>query len=177
MQILKEYTGYAFTGSRYPTNNGIDAMNNICKEIKGKKKILVGDAIGIDAKAKEWFGCTANVYTVEGKEPRHFAQRSTRMVRDMDFDCLLIGIPNKECPTIIKPRRHWGQCDGSGTWGTIALAVGLGYDVLVFLEWSVRIPLNWGAKYKWSTEGKEGVGGCWASCKVERDSAKQLSLF
>jgi hypothetical protein len=48
---------------------------------------------------------------------------------------------NKPCPDGVKPCKKWMSAKGSGTWGTIALAVGLGVPVVVHtLETQIALP-------------------------------------
>lgn len=42
------------------------------------------------------------------------------------YEIICVGFPNKSCPMGIVPARTWrsGEPEGSGTWSTIALAIG-----------------------------------------------------
>lgn len=172
---LHEYTGFAVSGSRRPNVGEIYAFTEICEVLGVGRKVLTGDAKGIDAMARSWFGKYAKVYEVKGTEKKHFAMRSARMVGDMTKEMLLIAVPNKKCPVVVKPKKTWASASGSGTWGTVALAVGKGFDVMVYLSWGTRPPA-WGMDYVWKTEGSGTASGCWWSCQyIPR--ATQLSLF
>ena len=56
----------------------------------------------------------------------------------------VVGFPAGPCPPACKPRRSF-QGGGSGTWGTLALAAGLGLPVVVFWGGSGPVQLPpWG---------------------------------
>ena len=99
---------------------------------------LVGDAKGVDALA---FGIAVNsqkkisYYEKNNNLPPRArgAERSTRMVKDLaSAGGTLHAWPNKQAPEKLRPARSWPKnAQGSGTWGTIALAVGLGLTVVL----------------------------------------------
>ena len=101
----------------------------------------VGDAAGVDAVAWQVAG-TRGVSRVR-YEPKAgvpvraaLAERSTRMIKAVAEAaaqgevCVLHGWPTRPAPEGLKPSKSWPSgASGSGTWGTIALAVGLGVEV------------------------------------------------
>lgn len=134
-------------------------------------RVYVGDATGVDAIAwdlaqQESDRCQIGLYERFcprpdlGRSPAGLAERSTRMVktaiRDAD-EVLCIGFPNKPCPASIVPARSWrsGENEGSGTWSTLALAVGHKIETWIFSlrpksvweQWSDLAPGSWPAKY------------------------------
>jgi hypothetical protein len=73
-------------------------------------------------------------YEVMGGEKWHYAERSTRMVKAIaTAGGTLHAWANKPAPQGLKPAKNWRSANGSGTWGTVALAHGLG--VKVELHW------------------------------------------
>lgn len=93
----------------------------------------VGDALGLDALAREVATGLQHRYDAASREPWELQRRSKRMV-----DALAVGggvlhaWPNKPCPAGITPD-SW---KGSGTWGTVRYAVSRG--VAVELHWLVE---------------------------------------
>lgn len=92
----------------------------------------VGDADGLDKLARE-LALSPVVYYKNPKLPykAQGAQRSTRMVKVLaQAGGVLYAYPNKSAPLELRPARSWPKgAEGSGTWGTVALAVGLGVRV------------------------------------------------
>lgn len=98
------------------------------------RKVHVGDATGLDALA--WhlaMGHNLTTYHKKSELPWNAqgAERSTRMVKALTADGgILHAWPAQPAPPKLKPSRSWPKdAEGSGTWGTIALAVGLGVPV------------------------------------------------
>lgn len=97
---------------------------------------LVGDAPGLDEVARlvcQREALHIELYLVKPQLPgrARYAERSTRMVRALaQGGGTLHAWPNKPAPPELRPSRNWPRgAQGSGTWGTIALAVGLGLNV------------------------------------------------
>ena len=97
----------------------------------------IGDAAGVDEVARNWVvNGELNIYEVTGSEKWNYAERSTRMVKAIAAaGGTLHAWANKPAPTGLKPAKNWKGANGSGTWGTVALAKGLG--VSVELHWLV----------------------------------------
>ena len=96
----------------------------------------IGDAEGLDALAVA-IARTHKQYVRAHLKNRYLppkaqgAERSTRMIREMkQTEAVLHAWPNKPAPPNLQPAKTWPKhCEGSGTWGTIALAIGLGLRV------------------------------------------------
>jgi len=94
----------------------------------------IGDADGVDKTAREWVRGKQNHHNTEGKHAWQLAARSTRLVKALaEKGGTLHAWANKEAPAGLRPSKTWKSAKGSGTWGTIALAKGLG----------VKIELHW----------------------------------
>jgi hypothetical protein len=94
----------------------------------------IGDADGVDKTARNWVTGEQIHYNSEGREAWQLAVRSTKLVKALaENNGTLIAFANKPCPEGLKPSKCWKCASGSGTWGTVALAVGLG--VPVELHW------------------------------------------
>jgi hypothetical protein len=99
-------------------------------------ELHVGDALGVDAVAWGYgiMGHDLRTYNVRPELPSlaRYAERSTRMVKALAAaGGVLHAWPNKSAPDGLMPAKSWPKgAAGSGTWGTIALAVGLGVPVV-----------------------------------------------
>ncbi len=95
----------------------------------------IGDAEGVDRLAKLTAQAKGEAYTLHEKNLRlpHKAQgaeRSTRMIKALAATGgTLHAWINKPAPEGLKPGKTWRKAQGSGTWGTVALAVGHGLKV------------------------------------------------
>jgi hypothetical protein len=83
-----------------------------------------------------------------GPPVARLARRSAAMVRAVQQSPagLLVGFAGSPCPPACRPRSSF-QGHGSGTWGTLALAVGVGLPVVLF--WCqpgpAALPAGWGS--------------------------------
>jgi hypothetical protein len=99
--------------------------------------LYVGDAPGVDFLAlryAQWHHVGIMQYSIKLSLPTRarYAERSTRMIRDSRHLATLHAWPNKPCPRALTPAKSWpANAAGSGTWGTIALAVGLGMPLVL----------------------------------------------
>lgn len=108
----------------------------------------VGDAAGLDALAVEIahkHNAHLTLYRTKPNLPYRAqgAERSTRMIKALAaVDGTLHAWPNKSAPSELQPSRSWPKgAAGSGTWGTIAQAVGLGCPVVLHpLSDRVQLP-------------------------------------
>ena len=103
----------------------------------------VGDAVGVDELARKWVkNGELIIYEVNGNAKWNYAERSTRMVKAIAAaGGTLHAWANKPAPQGLKPAKNWGAAGGSGTWGTVALAKGLGVEVeLHWLEDGLEKP-------------------------------------
>lgn len=95
----------------------------------------VGDAEGVDRLARLTAQAKEQLLTTHHKDTRlpykvQGAERSTRMIKALAATGgTLHAWVNKPAPAGLKPGKTWGKAQGSGTWGTVALAVGYGLEV------------------------------------------------
>ena len=137
-QIISLISGFpciGFSGSRHSTgpvyNNSLQFLP-LLSNYKGS--IGVGCAKGIDGLVRNQFPF-ATVFKVQPPiNRRAFAVRSTRLVHWLaSSNSLLVAFPSTVCPSAIVPSTSF-KGYGSGTWGTIALSIGMGLSVLVFIH-------------------------------------------
>lgn len=106
-------------------------------EMGAPVRVHVGDARGVDDVA--WglaiVGHDLRTYHTRRDLPGRAAcaERSTRMVRALAAEGgVLHAWPNKPAPPDLRPSKSWPKgAKGSGTWGTISLAYGLGVPVVI----------------------------------------------
>jgi hypothetical protein len=139
---LSDYSHVAFSGSRHGCPQGL--LDAIAKKIQPDVKILVGCAYGVDAQVRAVYP-DATVYEAADFDaptwPAKLAKRSAAMVTDVHAagGCL-IAIPMAPCPPKVEPCTAWKSSQGSGTWGTIALAAGLGVPTVFHLPLGLAAP-------------------------------------
>ena len=129
---------------------------------------LVGCARGVDEAVRSGLPASQlHVFraTAFGSGRPAFARRSTAFVRALAAaGGVLFSFPTGACPVGLRPSPRWASASGSGSWGTLSVAVGLGVPCFVFLG-SVPAPRGWGLVSL--------GGGWWRSSPAP----VQLSLF
>lgn len=129
-----------FSGSR----SSVPAVaSSVAALVSGR--VAVGCARGVD----EFFrGCfpTAQVFSVSGSSRGAFVARSVSFVRSLAASGgVLVSFPSGVCPVGLSPSNSSSRCFsglGSGSWASLAFAVGLGVQSLVFAPFGV--PSGWG---------------------------------
>jgi hypothetical protein len=149
--VVKNSKAIGFSGSRSPDNQQIKALKYIIQKVPKKAEICVGCANGIDNLVINNFP-HARVFKATDYQTHikaALASRSTACVKAIPSspDGLIIAIPSGSCPHEVKPSRSFAG-HGSGTWGTIAIAIGLEKRVCVFSpnppQWvGQQIEENW----------------------------------
>lgn len=109
--------------------------------------LFTGDATGVDAIAvglAQKKRCKLMLYRKRDDLPgrTRCAERTTRMVKALAAaGGTLHGWPNKPAPPMLKPSQNWPRgAAGSGTWGAIALAIGLDVPVVLHPLIELEIP-------------------------------------
>lgn len=131
--VFDLYSTFAFSGSR----NSIEAEKRVLAIVAlvKEKKVFVGCAAGVDRVVRNHV-LNAVVFRVDKKKDIPFAAalaiRSEVMVSLLaaEENPVLLAFPATVCPDKVIPRRTF-KGHGSGTWGTIALAVWLELPVCV----------------------------------------------
>ena len=98
-----------------------------------------------------------------------FAARSIACIRSVSSEGLWVSFPSTPCPSGLFPSSAPSRCFcglGSGSWASLAFAVGSGIPSLVFLG-SLPCPAGWEL---FPVSGSPGWFGFWPS-------SSQLSLF
>lgn len=178
--LLRGCRSVGFSGSRAPSLAAVSALRSVlsCLPPAGVR-VAVGCARGVDSAVRGALAGSPSLLCFSASSPRFaragvrgaLALRSAACVRSVAPGRLglLVCLPSGACPPGVAPgRRFCGR--GSGSWGSAALAVGLGRRVAVWLPRGVCPPA-------WSGFSWSALGGGWWLCRPLPPSVVQLSLF
>lgn len=181
MSFLHSLRSIGFSGSRTPSRGAVLALEELLPLVPSRCRVSVGCARGVDSLVRAYFrsSCSLLVFSVEsgrfGSGRSAFARRSVacvRSVRKGDRGCLVALPSSPSCPAGVRPSRFFNG-EGSGTWGSVAYALGRGRQVLLWLP-SGCLPPSWSG-VSWSVSGAALVGCWWFGVSVP--APVQLSLF
>ena len=141
--IIKAYTVIGFSGSRHTITPAPGEL--AAAAVAPGAEVVVGCAAGVDAFFRSRFPA-ARVLRVESRLGRAgFARRSIACVEAVSGG-LWVSFPNSACPCGLFPSAAPGRCFsgcGSGSWASLAYAIGRGGAALVYLG-SIPVPGGWG---------------------------------
>ena len=132
-----------FSGSR----SSVPAVARSVASLVSCHRVAVGCAAGVDSFFRDWFP-TAQVFSVSsfGSGRGAFAARSVAFVRSLaTASGVLVSLPSSACPVGLLPSASSSRCFcglGSGSWASLAFAVGSGLPCFVFAPFGV--PRGWG---------------------------------
>lgn len=158
----------AFSGGRqFPRGVSAQLPAAIASCVPHSSRVVVGCARGVDEVFRGLFP-QANVFYASdfGAGRSSFARRSVAVVGQLGEGDIFISLPNKECP-ILMPSASSSRCfsgSGSGSWATLAYAIGRDVPAAVYLGGRLRCPAGWSLR---------SVGGGWF---LFRPGFSQLSL-
>ena len=185
MLFLRSLRSIGFSGSRSPSREAVLALESLLPLVPVRGcRISVGCARGVDSLVRGYFRSSPSLLVFAVASGRYgsgrpaFARRSVACVRSVAKGDrgLLVAMPSSpSCPPGVSPsRRFFGN--GSGTFGSTALALGLGRRVLLWLP-SGALPPSWSG-VEWSVSEPAPVGCWWLGFPVPVPAkAVQLSLF
>jgi hypothetical protein len=171
-----------FSGSRSPSGAAAAALSALLPLVPVGVRVSVGCARGVDGAVSSFFVGSSSllVFSVAsgrfGSGRSAFARRSSRCVLSVAAGSrgLLVALPSAPvCPAGVRPSRSFFGA-GSGSWGSVAFALGRGRRVLLWLP-SGCLPPSWSG-VSWSPAGGLGSVGCWWLGTAVPVPA-QLSLF
>ena len=173
------FPSVAFSGSRVSGSSAsvsCGAFLPVLASFSGS--VAVGCALGVDQCVRSAFA-SASVFSVSsflvgGRVCRaSFARRSSALVQwCASSGGLLVAFPLGACPSAVSPSVSFGGC-GSGSWGSVALAVGLGCPVLVVVPSGVfPAPFALASRFRFV-----GVAPCGGSLWLSSPAPVQLALF
>lgn len=176
--MLGGFSSVGFSGSRHLAGQSWQLCRSLAAQAAAAGcAVSVGCARGADAAAR--FGApgarvfSVGLFVAPGIPfAAALARRSSAFVRALSQSPapLLISFPISSCPAKLLPGRSWRSGFGSGSWASLALAVGLGVPVCVFLPAGLQPPSSWGV---WSQSLTGPFAGSWSL----RPPASQLSFF
>jgi hypothetical protein len=182
MSFLHSLSSIGFSGSRSPSRAAVLALEELLTLVPSHCRVSVGCARGIDSLVRAYFRSSPSllVFSVAsgrfGSGRSAFARRSVACVRSVAKGDrgVLVALPSSpSCPGGVVPSRYWRSASGSGTWGSVALALGTGRRVLLWLP-SGTLPPCWSG-IEWSLSGSAPVGCWWFGVPVP--APVQLSLL
>ncbi|MEB3831808.1 hypothetical protein, partial [Phormidium sp. CCY1219] len=149
-EAIARSSAVGFSGSRRsPDAIAADNISAAIAAVPADVPISVGCQRGVDAFVRA--ACArAKVFSVSdfnilGRGA--YAARSIACVRSVKVpDGLWISFPASDCPADLKPSSSSSRCfsgKGSGTWASLAFAVGLGVESLLWLPHGISPP-PWG---------------------------------
>ncbi len=159
-----------FSGSRSPSPASLAALASVAGAVSPGAVVVVGCAVGVDLSARGLFPSAVVLAVASGAfgvGRSAFARRSVACVsRVASAGGVWVSFPSSPCPPGLVPSSSSSRCfsgSGSGSWASLAFAVGCGVPCLVFLPAGVAAP-SWLAP----------SGGGWFS---SAPAPVQLSLF
>jgi hypothetical protein len=144
---ISDYQVIGFSGSRLVVPS---ALYQLLDKITDQQ-IIVGDCRGVDQAVRDYLKhCQVICTTFKGKGAT--AERSIRFVKEIASNrgCL-VSFPSSDVPKALTPTEKSNKAfcgTGSGTWATLAYAVGLNLPCFVYLQnyscnWLDRINPEW----------------------------------
>ncbi|MEM7579097.1 MAG: hypothetical protein AAF316_04460 [Cyanobacteria bacterium P01_A01_bin.80] len=172
--VFSRFSAFGFSGSRSSVPVGCSVA---AAAVPPGSQVLVGCARGVDGFFRSAFP-GAEVFSVAsgqwGRGRGAFAGRSVACIRAvLGAGGLWVSFPSSPCPAGLLPSSSGSRCFsgfGSGSWASLAFALGSGVPCVVFLG-SLPCPAGWGLS---ALPGCSGWFGC---SEVIGSSPVQLSLF
>ena len=138
-----------FSGSRAPAVASLAALAGLVSAVAPGAAVVVGCAPGIDHAARAAFpGAQVFQASSFGSGRGSFAARSVACVRAVSASGgVWVSFPSSPCPAGLRPSGRSSVAFsglGSGSWASLAFALGSGVPCLVFLPAGVPAPAGWG---------------------------------
>ena len=174
--IFSRFSAFGFSGSRSELPS-FGAASRVVSLVPTSASVFIGCASGVDAYFR-WRFPSASVFSASsfGSGRGVFAARSVAVVRAVAAaGGLWVSFPCCPCPAGLLPSASSSRAfcgSGSGSWASLAFAVGSDVASLVFLG-SLPCPRGWGLI---PVPGWSGWFGCSVACGV-RPAHTQLSLL
>ena len=162
---LAQAPAVGVSGARRPAPASLAALHAVLPLARGV--VFTGCAVGIDQAARALVPPShLSVFSAAsfGVGAWTFAVRSQACVEAVAAaGGVWLSFPASACPSGLWPSRSASACfsgSGSGTWASLAFALGLGCPALVFLPRGVAPPSGWGLRLlgQW---GSAVSGGSW----------------
>ncbi len=155
------------SGSRAPSPGCIRAVSWAVRQFAPGVPVVTGCMSGIDQVARGAPSALVFRASSYGRGRGSFARRSTAVVQHVHRSgwagggpgALWVSAPGRACPQGLAPSPHSSACFagyGSGSWASLALALGLGIPALVWLPSGIAPPSGWGLSLVFA-----GRAGAW----------------
>ncbi len=146
----------AVSGARNPAPASLVALGLCLSAVPSSVPVSVGCARGVDACVRS-ARPSARVFRASsfGSGRLSFVRRSAAVVGSVPWGSVFLAFPGVPCPSVVVPRASVSSCfcgGGSGTWASLALAVGVRLRCFFFLPASVPPPAWLGVR---------SLGGGW----------------
>lgn len=147
-QLIGGALAIGISGSRRPAPVSLAALAALVAQLPADVPVLVGDAPGVDRRASELLP-QARVFHVAsyGAGSGAFAARSIACVQACaSARGVWCAFPAGPAPAGLRPSARSSACFagfGSGTWASLAFALGLGLPAVVYLLANVSAPAGW----------------------------------
>jgi hypothetical protein len=173
--IFSRFSTFGFSGSRSSVPSG--AASRVVSLVPASASVFIGCASGIDAYFRSSFpSATVLQASSFGAGRGAFAARSVAVINAVrGAGGLWVSFPSSACPSGLVPSASSSRAfsgSGSGSWASLAFALGSGVPCLVFLG-SLPPPQGWGLI---PVAGWSGWFGCENALSI-RPPHTQLSLF
>ena len=173
--IFSRFSTFGFSGSRSSLPSG--AASRVVSLVPASASVFVGCASGVDAYFRSSFpSATVLQASSFGSGRGSFARRSVAVIEAIKAaNGLWVAFPSSACPAGLMPSASSSRAfsgSGSGSWASLAFALGSGVPSLVFLG-SLPCPAGWGLS---PVPGWSGWFGCENALSI-RPPHTQLSLF
>lgn len=148
LQLVSAAPALAFSGSRRPARASLQALAALVAALPAGIPVLVGDAPGIDQRAAALLPHARVLHaSAYGSGPGSFAARSIACVRACAAATgLWCAFPARPAPAALRPSARSSACFagfGSGTWASLAFAIGSALPAIVYLPAGVPAPADW----------------------------------
>jgi hypothetical protein len=148
--ILASAAIVGFSGSRTPTPVSLAAVQLVAAVLAPAMPVIVGDARGIDQHAAGLLP-QARVFRASAYRSPHSARSAYAMRSIACVQACAGGVwcsfPARPCPAGLRPSSSSATCfngSGSGTWASLAFAIGSGCTPIVFLPAGIVPPAAFG---------------------------------
>ena len=156
LSVARAYPALGISGPRrYDPNDKHEAVIRWLIENCLEQIIVTGCAKGADAIARESRNGATVHDVADYKQPdipyvAALAKRSIGCINDVKANAgIWCAFPNTPCPPKVRPKPSWCSGGGSGTWASLAYAVGHGLPCLVWAgntempEWLHEVGWGW----------------------------------
>lgn len=169
ISAVSSFSTVGFSGSRSASSSAASLPGQLASALPAACSALVGCASGVDAAVRA-ARPSAQVFRASafGSGPFAVPVRSAALVRAVAAGrgCMVV-FPGGPCPGAVRVSRQFAG-HGSGSWGSVAMALGLGLPVFILA------PLPAGATESWQawcgplaarfSRFSEAAGQCWLWC-------------